>query len=387
MKFKINKEILNEKLNIVGKAISTKNIIPVLSGIKIDLTNEGLFLTASNDDIAIQTFISKDNIKDINEIGSIIVPGRYFLEIIRKLEDDILNIETDGLKIIISTKRGEYSLNGMNSKDFPNIKMDVGENPIILEQNILKTIIAQTSFAVSTQESRPILTGINVEIDKDVLTFVATDSYRLSKKIIHLDNIRKEKINIVIPGKNLIELSKLINDDNAIELHIFQNSILFKTDEMLFQSRLLNGTYPDTSKLIPNEFELTLSVNLIELMNTIDRVSLLTNEKEKNLVKMNVVENNIILSSNSQEIGKMEETMDIEKDKDIDMQIAYSSKYMMEALRSLRCEIVEIKLKNKSKDPEVDIVEIKLSSEIKPIIIKSHNDDNLIQLVLPIKTF
>ena len=179
MKFKINKEILNEKLNIVGKAISTKNIIPVLSGIKIDLTNEGLFLTASNDDIAIQTFISKDNIKDINEIGSIIVPGRYFLEIIRKLEDDILNIETDGLKIIISTKRGEYSLNGMNSKDFPNIKMDVGENPIILEQNILKTIIAQTSFAVSTQESRPILTGINVEIDKDVLTFVATDSYRL----------------------------------------------------------------------------------------------------------------------------------------------------------------------------------------------------------------
>ena len=92
MKFKINKEILNEKLNIVGKAISTKNIIPVLSGIKIDLTNEGLFLTASNDDIAIQTFISKDNIKDINEIGSIIVPGRYFLEIIRKLEDDILNI-------------------------------------------------------------------------------------------------------------------------------------------------------------------------------------------------------------------------------------------------------------------------------------------------------
>lgn len=371
MKFKINKEILNEKLNIVGKAISTKNIIPVLSGIKIDLTNEGLFLTASNDDIAIQTFISKDNIKDNNEIGSIIVPGRYFLEIIRKLEDDILNIETDGLKIIISTKRGEYSLNGMNSKDFPNIKMDVGENPIILEQKILKTIIAQTSFAVSTQESRPILTGINVEIDKDVLTFVATDSYRLSKKIIHLDNIRKEKINIVIPGKNLIELSKLINDDNTIELHIFQNSILFKTDEMLFQSRLLNGTYPDTSKLIPNEFELTLSVNLIELMNTIDRVSLLTNEKEKNLVKMNVVKNNIILSSNSQEIGKMEETMDIEKDKDIDMQIAYSSKYMMEALRSLRCEIVEIKL----------------SSEIKPIIIKSHNDDNLIQLVLPIKTF
>ena len=109
MKLTIKKQILNEKLNIVAKAISTKSIIPVLGGIKFDLMQEGLFLTTSNDDIAIETYIDKEQIDNIDDIGSIIIPGRYFLDIIRKLDDDTITIETDGLKIFISTKRGEYT--------------------------------------------------------------------------------------------------------------------------------------------------------------------------------------------------------------------------------------------------------------------------------------
>lgn len=372
MKIIIKKEVLNEKLNIVSKALSTKNIIPVLSGIKFDLKTEGLFLTSSNDDITIETFIDKNNIDDIKDIGSIIIPGRYLLEIIRKIDDDLINIETDGLKIIIATKKGEYTLNGMDSKEFPNIKLELLDNPIIMSQKIIKNIVIQTGFSVSTQESRPILTGINFNIDKNVLECISTDSYRLSKKIIILDKELEEKINIVIPGKNLFELVKILNDeDKSIELHIFSNSILIKTEDMLFQSRLLNGTFPDTSKLIPNEFEVSITLDLIEFYNAIDRVSLLTTEKEKNLVKMEIVNKELIISSVSQEIGKMEERMDIIKDKEIDMKIAYSSKYMLDALRSLKC----------------DKIEVKLNSEIKPIIIKNTEDSNLIQLILPIKTF
>ena len=168
MKLTIKKQILNEKLNIVSKAISSKNIVPVLSGIKFDLKTEGLFLTTSNDDIAIETCIDKKDIESIYDTGSIIIPGKYFLDIVRKLEDDIITIETDGLKIIISTKRGEYSLNGMNSTEFPDIKFDLSNSPIILSQKILKNIISQTSFAVSTQESRPVLTGINFQINENI---------------------------------------------------------------------------------------------------------------------------------------------------------------------------------------------------------------------------
>lgn len=372
MKLIIKKQILNEKLNIVSKAISSKNIVPVLSGIKFDLKKEGLFLTTSNDDIAIETCIDKNDIKDIIEPGSIIVPGKYFLEIIRKLDDDIISIETDGLKIIISTERGEYSLNGMNVNEFPNIKFDLSEKPIILNQQVLKTIINQTSFAVSTQESRPVLTGINFQIEDDKLECIATDSYRLAKKIVYLDEKVNNKINIVVPGRNLIELTKILDDEEkTLELHIFSNNILIKTEDMLYQSRLLNNSYPDTSKLIPENFEVTITVNLTELYSTIDRVSLLTSEKDKNLIKMELKDNKITLSSTSQEIGKMEEVIEVTKDNNIDMNIAYSSKYMLDALRTLKCENVEIKL----------------NSEIKPIILKNKEDENLIQLVLPIKTF
>ena len=332
MKLNIKKDVLNEKLNIVSKAISSKNIIPVLSGIKMDLKNEGLFLTASNDEIAIETFIDSNNIVSIDEIGSIVVPGKYFLEIIRKIEDETVYIETDGLNTLITTKRGEYSLNGMSATEFPNIKLELVKNPIIINEKIIKNIVSQTS------------------LDKDV----------------------ENKINIVIPGRNLVELTKLLTDDEKfVEMHVFSNNVLFKSKDMLFQSRLLNNSYPDLSKLIPDEYELVLKLNLVEFYNTIDRVSLLTSEKDKNQVKMEINSDDIVLSSTSQEIGKIEETMHVSKSADKNMVIAFSSKYMMDALRTLKC----------------DEVEIKLNSEIKPIIIKNAEDDNLIQIVVPIKTF
>ena len=280
MKLNIKKDVLNEKLNIVSKAISSKNIIPVLSGIKMDLKNEGLFLTASNDEIAIETFIDSNNIVSIDEIGSIVVPGKYFLEIIRKIEDETVYIETDGLNTLITTKRGEYSLNGMSATEFPNIKLELVKNPIIINEKIIKNIVSQTSFAVSTQESRPVLTGINFKIENSTMECVATDSYRLAKKIITLDKDVENKINIVIPGRNLVELTKLLTDDEKfVEMHVFSNNVLFKSKDMLFQSRLLNNSYPDLSKLIPDEYELVLKLNLVEFYNTIDRVSLLTSEK------------------------------------------------------------------------------------------------------------
>lgn len=372
MNLTIKKQILNEKLNIVSKAISTKTIIPVLSGIKFDLKGEGLFLTASNDDIAIETFIDKKDINNIEDTGSIIVPGKYFLEIIRKLEDEYITIETDGLKIIISTKRGEYTLNGMNANEFPNIKFNLLDKPIKLSNLIIKNIINQTVFAVSTQESRPVLTGVNFSINGDKLECIATDSYRLAKKIVNLNEPQDNNTNIVIPGKNLLELIKILEeDDKLIELHIFSNNILFKTDDILFQSRLLTDSYPEVSRLIPTEYEVIITANLVDLYNTIDRVALLTDEKNKNLIKMELKGKNIILSSISQEIGKMEENIDIEKDKEIDMTISFSSKYMIDALKTFKCETINIKL----------------NSEIKPIIIQNSEDENLVQLVLPIKTF
>ena len=373
MKFSIKKELLLENLNNVSKAVSSKNVIPVLGGIKFNLTNEGLFLTATNNEIDIESFIDKKYIDKIESLGTIVIQGKYLLEIVRKLPEGLINIEIiDGLKILINSQNSNFNLNGIDPNEFPNINLENSINPIILSKKVIKNIVNQTLFATSMQESIPILTGINIKIENDRMECIATDSYRLSKKIVKLDNPVDNIINIVIPGKNMGELVKIIDDeDENIEIHIFSNKILFKFDNILFQSRLLNGSFPDTSRLIPEEFSLEIKADLDELYKVIDRAALLTSEKEKNVIKFETCGNEVVISSNTPEIGKVEEKLAITKNNDNEIKIAFSSKYMMEALRTIN-----------SKD-----IRILLNSDVKPIILKTDEDEDLIQLLLPIKTY
>ena len=373
MKLSIKKEILLENLNNVSKAVSTKNVIPVLGGIKFNLTNEGLFLTATNNDIDIECFIDKKYIDKIERTGSIVIQGKYLLDIIRKLKDGLINIEIiDGLKIMIYNETSNFNLNGIDSSEFPNISLDISSNPIKLSKKVIKNMINQTLFATSAQESRPILTGINFKIEGNIIECTATDSYRLAKKIINIDSPIDNLINIVVPGKNIGELVKILNEeDENVEIHIFSNKILFKFDNILFQSRLLNGTFPDTSRLIPQEFEIELKANLNDFYDVIDRVSLLTTEKEKNVIKLETNKNEIIVSSNTPEIGKVDDKLIVTKNNDKEIKIAFSSKFMIEALKTIN-----------SKD-----IRILLNSDIKPIILKTDDDESLIQLLLPIKTY
>ncbi len=375
MKFSIKKDLLLEKLLHVSKALSTKNLIPILSGIKFELNEKGLLLTGSDNDITIQAFISKekDNIFNIKNKGSIVIQGKYIVEIIRKLPDDIINIEViDGLKVLIYTKNSEFNLNGMNASEYPKVDLEKNKKPIKISKKVLRNIINQTSFATSLQETRPLLTGINFKINKGKLECIATDSYRLAKKIIKIDKDIND-INIVIPSKNLIELTKILIDDSddEIEMHIFNNKILFDFDQIIFQSKLLNGTYPDTSKLIPNDFILNITANTNELYDVIDRASLLTNDREKNIINLEVKNNNLIITSNVPEIGKVEEKMEIVKDNNNNFKISFSALYMMDALKALQSEKALISF----------------NGEMKPIIIKDPDNDNLIQLILPIRTY
>ena len=152
MKIRIKKEILLENLNKVSKALSTKNLIPVLAGIKFDLTLDGLTLTASDNDITIQSFIPNQNDDmEIDEEGSIIIQGRYILDIVRKLPDKMINLEVfDELKVIISTENSEYNLNGINKSEYPNINLELNKNPIYLNSKVFKDLVNQTAFAAST---------------------------------------------------------------------------------------------------------------------------------------------------------------------------------------------------------------------------------------------
>ena len=375
MKFTIKKDLLLDALIKVSKAISTKNLIPVLAGVKFELKKKRLTLTASDNDITIQTSIdslSDDDFKIDNE-GSIIIQGKYILDIVRKLPDKYINIEViDELKILIYTENSEFNLNGISESENHNEGKEKKKKKVNMKAGTLKSIVNQTAFATSTEESKPVLTGINFNIVGDVLECNSTDSYRLARKVVKLEKSSEDNYNIVIPSHNLLEFTRILGDDDEdVELHIFNNKVLFKNGNLKFESRLINGTYPNTSNLLPDDSYLVVSTNLNDFYNVIDRVSILTSDKEKNIVTLETNGNILTLKSSSAEIGRVEEKMTISKNNSEDIRISFSAKYMMEALKSFSTETVDLHF----------------VGEIKPILIKSTEDETLTQLVLPIRTY
>ena len=375
MKFTIKKDLLLDALNKVSKAISTKNLIPVLAGIKFELKKKKLTLTASDNDITIQTTIESVNDDEfkIDSEGSIIIQGKYILDIVRKLPDQYINVEViDELKILIYTENSEFNLNGISESEYPNVGLEESKKKININAGVLKSIVNQTAFATSNEESKPVLTGINFNIVGDILECNSTDSYRLARKIVKLEKASEENYNIVIPSHNLIEFTKILGDDSEeVEVHIFNNKVLFKNGNLKFESRLINGTYPNTANLLPDDSYLVVSTNLNDFYSVIDRVSILTSDKEKNIVTLETEGNTLTLKSSSAEIGRVEEKMSISKNNNEDIKISFSAKYMMEALKSFSTETVDLHF----------------VGEVKPILIKSTEDETLTQLVLPIRTY
>ena len=375
MKFTIKKDLLLDALSKVSKAISTKNLIPVLAGIKFELKKKKLTLTASDNDITIQTTIESVNDDEfkIDSEGSIIIQGKYILDIVRKLPDQYINVEViDELKILIYTENSEFNLNGISESEYPNVGLEESKKKININAGVLKSIVNQTAFATSNEESKPVLTGINFNIVGDILECNSTDSYRLARKIVKLSKASEENYNIVIPSHNLIEFTKILGDDSEeVEVHIFNNKVLFKNGNLKFESRLINGTYPNTANLLPDDSYLVVSTNLNDFYSVIDRVSILTSDKEKNIVTLETEGNTLTLKSSSAEIGRVEEKMSISKNNNEDIKISFSAKYMMEALKSFSTETVDLHF----------------VGEVKPILIKSTEDETLTQLVLPIRTY
>jgi len=373
MNFQINKDTLLNNLITAQKALSNKTPNPALQGIKLEVFSDHLVITTSNSDIAIKLVV-KDPSLNVKSEGSVLIPGKYFIEIIRKLDglkvtlsqvaDNMLRIEAD---------RSDITLNMMDIEDYPELEFSEKIKSIKINVRTLKTIIRQTAFATSSIENRPILTGVNFKIDGKTLKAIATDSYRLSQKQIEMEE-NYEPLNIIIPGRSLDELIKVLENNNeVVELHFDHSKILFKYNNVLFQSRLLEGNYPETSKLVPTEFPIVIKFNKENLTTAIERASLLSSRDGNNsIVKLSLRQDNIVeITSNSPEIGKvLEEVYPVDEIIGNPFKIAFSSKYIIEAL----------KVFNSSE------VSINFTGEIRPFVIKGEYDENMIQLILPVRT-
>lgn len=372
MKFTIDKNIFLEALYNVTKALSQKITIPVLNGIVIEANSDGIELLASDSELTIKVKIDKKEIKHIESEGKLIIQSRYILDIVRKMPSDIINLESSSNNTVkIYTDTNEFLLNCYNLSDYPNITIDKSANVVSLNSELLRTIINQTSYAMSTQEVRPILTGLNLKINGDILECIATDSYRLAKKVVKLNSPVEDSINVVLPGKSVNELVSILKEDDEVNIHIFSNKVLFVFKNIMLQTTLLNGTYPDTTNYIPKEFAYMINLNLKEFYDAIDRASIITVSKDKNIVKICIDDKKMTILGNSAENGKTKEELNIESNNKNRLDISFSSKYMMDALKVL----------------DTTNIILQINGDDKPIIINAVDDDTVIELILPIKTY
>jgi len=373
MKFTINRNLFLEKLQIAQKAMASKSNMPALTGIYVACKDEEITLIASNSDISIKVIIN-DSSLEILEEGKCLIPGRLFGDIIRKLNGEDVEIELEEDNILrIQSGTSDITLNLLEIEDYPEQKFVLSENPIKIKVSLLKEIIKETAFASSNYDNKPILMGINLRISGNNLLAVATDSFRLSKRNAILDDEYLDT-NIIVPSRNMNEFAKIfVEDQGIVEIHVSQNTILFKNEELLFKAKLLEGNYPETSKLIPTAFPVILKYNKDDLISAIDRVSTLSsNPNTSTVIKMIIEENGeATLTSNSPELGTIKDKIaPIEANSTSPLTISFSANFFLDALRAFYSSEVYVKF----------------NGEIRPFIFEADNDEGLVELVLPMKS-
>jgi len=363
MIFTCEKQKILEGISIVQKAITGKSTNPILEGIYINTNKSTLTLIGSDMDVSIQTSVDATIIEE----GSIVIDAKIFGEIIRKLPNSTIKIETIENQLLkITCEKSVFDVVYMNTSEFPELP-EINENlKISVNQNILKNMIKGTSFAIAQDETRPILQGILFEVKNKNLNLVALDGYRLAIRNEYLDtDINME---VVIPGKTLNEVSKILEDvDDIVDITFTNNHILFNLEKTKIISRLLEGKFINYNSLLPQEHKLLVNINRQELQNAIERASLMAKDGNTNLIKLDLQQDNLIITSNSQ-LGKVREEISIKLQGE-DIQIAFNSKYLLDVLKNI----------------EADEVIMKMTSGISPCVIEEKDDENAKYLVLPVR--
>ena len=253
MNFKISKKEFLDKLTLVARAISSTTPLPVLSGIKIEVTENSLILISSDSNISIKTCINNNdtNTLVISDLGDVVIDAKYLLEIVRKIDADFINIEIlDGTLVKIYGGNSEFKINGIKASDYPQIDFSIKDNnPFKLETTLFNQIIDETIFACSDKETKPVLTGINLSAHENKLYANATDSYRLASKTIDID--MNLDFNVTVPAKYLNEIYHSISTEKEVTIAIDNQKISFLFENTIIDTRLLDDQFPDTARLIP----------------------------------------------------------------------------------------------------------------------------------------
>ena len=329
MKFTCEKYLIQAACAVASRATASKSTIPALEGLLLEADTS---LTVSGYDLrkGIYTHIEAD----VAEKGSIVVGARFLGEMLRRLPDGIVSISADeNLNVTVKCGRSEFNFIGISPADFPEMPAVDGVNNITVPQNILRSMINQTIFAVATSDARPIYTGTLFEIREDVLTLVSVDGYRLAKRSEKIEKGHMEDCSFVVPGSALGDIERICSDEEGeVSIAVGTKHILFTIGDTVVVSRRLEGEFLNYRKSIPDAFRFTVEVEKAEFMSAIDRVALIINEKNSSPVRLTFSENGIDCLCMTP-LGKAEDVCSCEGSGD-GLEIGFNDRYLMDALKA-----------------------------------------------------
>jgi len=355
---------LSDAVLKVSKGTSNKTTNPILEGIKVVAEEDFVTLSATDLELSIEK-----TIRGMVQIeGEMVVPGKFFCEYIKKLNNEQIELNVDD-KNMLSIKYTDSvgKIQCLNSHEFPQIKQLENAEYFEMKEKDLKALINKSIYAVATEDVRPILKGVKLEITNSQVTAIALDGYRLAVVKKPVVNTTAE-FSCIVPARSLNEISKLIGDeDKTIKVNVGRNFLMVDIDNTKMTTRLLEGDFINYTQIIPTDFSTNIVLNKDQLLDALERASLLSRVDRNNLVKFDISDKVMVLSSKS-EIGDIKENITISL-KGNDLTIAFNARYFTEALRAISDEFLKLNF----------------TSSVSPSIITSNDTDEFLYLILPVR--
>ena len=374
MRFVVNREELLKALLVVTRAVNSKSsAVPVLANLKFELNDTGLYITGSNYELTIQTKIPyfKNDIELIRNVehGATLINAKIITDMARKIESDELSLEViDSTIALISGGKIKYNLNCIKPEEYPDVDLTADGTELKLTRVEFSNLVNQTAFAASIKEQRPILTAMHLEAEDGMLTATTTDSARMARKQINVDPSLMFQANV--PAKMMVEVDHLLEGCETISIAFSDKKALFTFDNTLVATRLVVGEYPNTKNIVPRVTNYSLEVNAADLIKAIDRVNILSIDRE-NVVDLLMNGDSVEISAKSTQVGSASEKLDVFKFDGNDLHISFNSEFVISAIRALNCEDVTFLF----------------VGEMKPFVIKNAADESVIQIVTPVRTY
>jgi DNA polymerase-3 subunit beta len=362
MKATLDRSELLGALTVVSKGTSSRTTLPILSGILITAAGDSLVLQATDLEISVKASVKAS----VEKAGDTVAAGRLLAEIVRSMPESAITLETSGDKLSVTGAQSSFKVNTLSSEDFPKFP-EIGEGPrISIPSALFSTVVKQVSKAVSRDETRPVLTGMLVSLEGIRLKMVATDSYRLAVREIELPEAVPEPMEVIVPGKALEEVSRLIGDSETVSFGFSENQVILEFGDTIYVSRRIEGSYPPYNRLLPEEFTAKATVDRLELAESVKRVALLAQHNAP--LRFSMTEATLTLSAATPDVGEATENLMIQTEGE-DMTIAFNPAFLADGISSSSSENITVEMSN----------------PLKPAVIRGLDEEGFLYLLMPVR--